>query len=256
MHIQLIRSATLRLDYGGRTLLVDPCFCARHTRPSYAGVSPNPTVDLPCPPEAVLEGVEAVLVSHLHSDHFDPAARELVPKDLPLLCQPCDAGALRELGFRDVRPMEGRTEWCGLSFRRTSGRHGDGPVLAEMGEASGFVLRAPGEPSLYWAGDTVGCEAVDGILREERPEVVVVHAAGATWGGGTLIVMDAEQAVRVCEAAPWSTVVATHLEAYDHGTVTRASLRAHAERRGIPAGRLRIPEDGERLAFPGGNAPC
>ena len=254
MLIRLIRSATLRLDYAGQSFLIDPCFCPRHTRPSYAGISANPLVDLPCPPEEILRGVGTGLVSHLHSDHFDPAARALLPRELPLLCQPEDAGALRELGFSTVNAVEETLVWQGVSIRRTRGRHGSGAVLAEMGEASGFVLRAEGEPTLYWAGDTVWCDEVADLLRLERPDVVVIHAAGATWGGGTLILMDAEQAVRVCEAAPQAVVVATHLESYDHGTVTRAALRAHADARGIPSRRLLIPGDGETPvpATPGG----
>jgi L-ascorbate metabolism protein UlaG (beta-lactamase superfamily) len=34
----------------------------------------------------LLRGVDAVFVSHLHSDHFDAAAQQLLPKDLPILC--------------------------------------------------------------------------------------------------------------------------------------------------------------------------
>ncbi len=87
MQIQLIRNATLRLQYAGLQLLTDPYLAAKHSRPSFTGKSPNPLVELPIPPEEVIAGVDGVLVSHLHSDHFDPAARDLLPKDIPILCQ-------------------------------------------------------------------------------------------------------------------------------------------------------------------------
>ena len=32
----------------------------------------------------------AVLATHLHQDHFDATAARLLPRDLPLLCQPED----------------------------------------------------------------------------------------------------------------------------------------------------------------------
>jgi L-ascorbate metabolism protein UlaG (beta-lactamase superfamily) len=245
MQIQLIRSATLRVEYTSQRFLIDPCLAAKHTRPSYAGISPNPLVDLPCSPEEMFAGVERVILSHLHSDHFDPAAEAWMPKAMPILCQPCDAQVLRDKGFVDVTPVNDQLRWDGVTITRTPCQHGSGAVLREMGEASGFVLRAQDEPTLYWAGDTVWCDAVSETLAREQPDVAVVHASGAMWGEGILIVMDAEQVARVCRIVP--TVIATHLEAYDHGTVTRATLRAHAESKGISAEQLLIPGDGQTI---------
>lgn len=247
MLIRLIRSATLRLDYGGHHLLIDPCLAAKHTRPSYAGISCNPLVDLPCSPEDVFAGVERVILSHLHSDHFDPAAEARLPKDMPILCQPCDARALLDRGFTDVTPMTDPVRWESLTITRTPCQHGSGAVLEEMGEASGFVLRAEGEPTVYWAGDTVWCDPVAEILAREQPDVTVIHACGAKWGEDVLIVMDAEQAMRVCRTG--GIVIATHMEAYDHGTVTRAALRGRAVAEGISRERLIIPEDGQACRF-------
>lgn len=108
MRLQLIRSATLLLDYAGQHILIDPFFAPKHSRPSYTGRSPNPLVELPLPPEQILDGVELVIVSHLHSDHFDPVAHQLVPKTLPLLCQPGNEETIRDKGFLDVTPEIGR----------------------------------------------------------------------------------------------------------------------------------------------------
>ncbi len=52
MRLQLIRSATLRLDYAGHHLLIDPYFAPKHSRPTYTGKSPNPLIDLPLSPDA------------------------------------------------------------------------------------------------------------------------------------------------------------------------------------------------------------
>ncbi len=79
------------------------------------------------------------------------------------------------------------------------------------------------------------------------PQVIVTHSCGAVWGEGVLIVMDAAQTLEVCRAAPRSTVIAVHMEALDHGTVSRRELRARAEAAGIPPQRLRIPRDGEEI---------
>ena len=52
--------------------------------------------------------------------------------------------------------MAGTIAWHGIAVTRTPGQHGTGPEeLADMGQVSGFVLQAPGEPTLYWTGDTI-----------------------------------------------------------------------------------------------------
>jgi L-ascorbate metabolism protein UlaG (beta-lactamase superfamily) len=247
MHIQLIRSATIRLTYAGHTILIDPYLAARFSRPSYTGRSPNPLVELPCTPQEAIAGTELVLISHLHSDHFDPAACDLLPKELPILCQPQDGARLVEMGFQDVRPLVDPAQWQGITIARTPCQHGSGKVLAEMGEASGFVLRAPGEPTVYWAGDTVWFPGVANTIARERPDVIVTHSCGAMWGEGVLILLDAAQTAAVCQAAPWATVVATHMEALDHATVTRQALREYVTAQGIGPERLRIPADGETV---------
>jgi L-ascorbate metabolism protein UlaG (beta-lactamase superfamily) len=249
MQIQLVRSATLRILYGETCFLIDPYLAAKHTRPSYTGVSPNPLVDLPCRPQDVVAGIDVAVVSHLHSDHFDPLARSLLPQDLPLFCQPGDEGALHEQGFRNVVPVTECVHWQDISITRTDCQHGSGGVLAEMGQASGFVFRADNEPTLYWAGDTVWCPAVANTISQVRPQVIVTHSCGAVWGDRIPIVMDGAQTIAVCQAAPDSVVVATHMEALDHATVSRAELRAAAEKNGIQPEQLLIPADGERLVF-------
>jgi L-ascorbate metabolism protein UlaG (beta-lactamase superfamily) len=116
-----------------------------------------------------------------------------------------------------------------------------------MGRASGFVLQAAGEPTLYWVGDSIWCEEVAQTITRFDPRVIVTHSSGAAWGGGVLIVMDAAQTLEVCRAAPHCTVIAVHLEALDHGTVSRQELRAQAEAAGIGPERLLIPRDGEEI---------
>jgi L-ascorbate metabolism protein UlaG (beta-lactamase superfamily) len=243
---QLIRNATLKLDYAGHTVLIDPYFAARHSLPSFAGKSPNPLVELPLPVDDILDGVELVIVSHLHSDHFDDTAMALVPKHLPLFCQPGDEGEIRAAGFTDVTPLASTAEWQGLRLTRREGSHGLGPVLDDMGSVMGFTLEAPGEPSIYWTGDTVLYPPVIDVIAETQPDIVVTHSCGARWDGD-LIVMDAEETVAVCELPGRHTVIATHMEALDHATIGRDDLREAADRRRISRSKLLIPADGAVL---------
>ena len=61
------------------------------------------------------------------------------------------------------------------------------------------------------------------------------------------ILMGAEDVVRVHRLAPDARIVAVHMEALDHCTVTRDDVRATAEAHGI-AESVDVPEDGETLS--------
>src|SRR6185312_10562135 len=140
MKLRLLRNATLKLEIRGRIVLIDPFFAPKGSRPSFTGRAPNPMVELPVSVDEILDGVELVVVSHLHADHFDPVAHELVPKHLPLICQPGDEDKIRSFGFRDVTPLATTQEWEGISFQRREGSHGLGPVVQKMGSVMGFTI--------------------------------------------------------------------------------------------------------------------
>lgn len=249
MRLQLIRNATLILEYAGKRILFDPDLAPRHSRRSFTGKSPNPMVDLPVPTQTIAQGLDALLVSHLHADHFDHL--EALPKHLPLFCQPENQQAIRARGFEQVVPVQDSLDWSGIILVRTPGEHGSGSVLEQMGAVSGWVLRAlgqPDEPTLYWAGDTVLYPAVRETIATYNPDVIVTHSGGAVWGEHGLITMDAAQTVEVCRLAPHSQVIATHLEALDHCTTSRAELRSYADSSGVGS-RLLIPADGEVIVL-------
>jgi L-ascorbate metabolism protein UlaG (beta-lactamase superfamily) len=115
-----------------------------------------------------------------------------------------------------------------------------------MGQVSGFVFQAEGEPVVYWAGDTVWYEEPKATIKEWKPDVIITHSSGAVWGPEKeLIVMDAAQTLAVCLAATNAKVIAVHMQSLDHGTVSRAELREAARRAGVEA-RLVVLEDGEK----------
>lgn len=247
MKMQLLRNATLKLDYAGLTILIDPDFAPKHSRPSFTGKSPNPMTDLPVSTDAIVEGVELVIVSHLHADHFDKVAQDIVPKHLPLVCQPGDDEKIRSFGFTDVTPLTDELTIDGILLTRREGNHGSGPVLEKMGQVMGFSIEADGEPSIYWAGDTILYPPVRETIATTQPDFIIIHSCGAKWDD-IHIVMDAEQTVEVCRIAPdHAKIIATHMEALDHATISRHDLQAYANAHDIAKHRLIIPDDGETL---------
>src|SRR5215218_3918432 len=126
MRLQLIRNATLRLAYAGHTVLIDPDLADKHSRPSFTGRSANPMVDLPMPAAQIVAGIDLLIVSHLHRDHFD--AVEPIPAALPVLCQPGDEERIAERNFTQVAGLADTLDWGGIHLTRTAGQHGTGAV--------------------------------------------------------------------------------------------------------------------------------
>jgi L-ascorbate metabolism protein UlaG (beta-lactamase superfamily) len=249
MQIQLIRNATLRITYGEHSFITDPYFAPKHYEEPLVGKSRNPIVDLPCSADEVLAGLEMVLVSHLHPDHFDSVAKKLLPKGVPIYCQPGDEGQIKEAGFSNVTAVGGSVAWNRLKITRTPGQHGNEVWATQMGAASGFIFRAEKERTIYWAGDTIWCEPVRQVIRTTKPDIIITHSSGASFEPGNPIIMDGQQTIEVCRAAPQATVIAIHMETFDFDTVSRKDLRAMAEAEGIAASQLLIPVDGATLAL-------
>jgi L-ascorbate metabolism protein UlaG (beta-lactamase superfamily) len=236
--IQLLRHATLLLDLDATTFLVDPMLSEPGEIPPIPN-SPNdrenPLVDLP---DVDLE-YDAVLVTHRHRDHFDDAAADQLPTDVPILCQPEEADDFREDGFSDVRGVEDSVSFEGIDVTRTPARHGHGDLAEQMGPSSGYVL--DGSRTLYLAGDTVWYEAVPETVDAHEPDAVVVNAGAAQFVEGEPITMTPDDVGEVRAHVPDDVpVIADHMEAINHCLATREDLATAVE--GVT-----IPENGERV---------
>ena len=235
MRLTLVRNATLLLDVAGLRVLVDPMLDDAGARPpveSTPNQRPNPLVPLPMPAEEVVRAIDAVVVTHLHRDHFDDTAARLLPRNVPVFCQPGDEERLREQGL-DARPVDDAVEWRGLTLTRTDGRHGTGDLGAALGPVSGFAL-----DGLYVAGDTIWCDEVAEAIERHSPRTAVVNGGGARFLEGDPIVMTSPDVREVVARVP--TVVVVHLEAINHCLELRADVRA-----AVPE--ALVPEDGETL---------
>lgn len=251
MKITQVRNATLLLDVGGIRVLIDPMLGAKGSQPGFASARRNPLVDLVVPLADLLDP-DIVVVTHTHTDHWDAAAAALLPREVPVLVQHADdAAVIAGAGFTQVIVLDEPTTLAGVTFARTGGQHGSDATLAaapRLGEVMGVVIAHSAEPTLYVAGDTVYHPAVEAALAAHRPEVVVLNTGEAVLPGLDPILMGAEDVVRVHGLAPDARIVAVHMEALDHCTVTRADVRAVAEAQGITAA-VHVPEDGQTLTF-------
>ncbi len=258
--IQQIRNATVKIRYGDTVVLVDPMLAVKGAYPgfpdTYRSELRNPMVELPFDVAQVLDGVDAVLLTHTHLDHWDPAAASLVPKQMPMFVQhEADATLLREKGFKDVRILPPSATFGGVKISRTAAQHGSKamyavePLATLLGSVMGVVFEKDGEPTIYLAGDTVWTGDVQKTIERYAPEVIVLNTGDARVKGfDTGIIMGTEDTSRVHALAPAAKIVAVHMDAVNHMTVSRADLRRYVNEKSIQDSVL-IPEDGETLNF-------
>ena len=250
MHYTLIRNAAALLAFGGHRVLIDPALDpagARPPVPNTPNQRPNPLVELPEGWQDHVDAADALVITHLHQDHFDATSAEVLRKDLPLFGQPDDGGRLAERGFTELRPVDREATFEGVMLTRTAGHHGTGAIGRAMAPVSGFVFAAPGEPTVYVAGDTIWCEEVAEAIERHRPKVIVVNASGARFLESDPIVMTAEDIAQVYAAAPDALIVVVHLEAINHCLETRQHYRERLPALGVDMDRVRIPADGETV---------
>lgn len=258
MKITQIRNATQIIQYAGKTFLIDPLLAPKGSYPGFAGTARaeirNPTVELPCDLTTLLN-VDALIVTHLHEDHWDETASRVVPKDKLIYVQnEQDAESLNKQGFTHLTVLTDETKFGDITLHKTTGQHGSDrtyadPAMAKrLGAACGVVFQHPTEKTLYLAGDTLWRDDVEVTMLTFQPEVVVLNAGFAHVLEHGAIIMGAEDILKTHFTLPEAQIVATHMEAVNHCLLTRDALKEYTRDNQIIEF-VNVPEDGETLTF-------
>lgn len=253
MNIQQIRNATLVIDYAGKKLLVDPFLSEKGTLPPFPNSArqdqKNPLESLPVSVEEIIAGVDAVIVTHTHIDHWDDAAKEALPKNIKLFTQnEEDKKEIEDAGFTNIEILQENTVFEDIQLIKTKGEHGRGEILKQAGHVCGVVFKHEKEKTLYVAGDTVWYEEVQKTIDAHNPEIIVVNAGDNQFLQGGSLVMGKEDVYEVLKTAPNATVIAVHMEAVNHWTLSKEELKNFTEEKDISPNVL-IPNDGESYKF-------
>lgn len=162
MNIRQIRNATIVVEYAGKKFLIDPVLADKGAYPPFGPLlgypdaprqdQNNPLVSLPTSMDKIIN-VDAVIATHLHLDHFDDAAKEILPKDIKMFVQDeADAKELSDAGFENIEILTEDTEFEGIKLIKTKGQHGSGEILDVTGNVCGVVFNHSTEKALYIFG--------------------------------------------------------------------------------------------------------
>jgi L-ascorbate metabolism protein UlaG (beta-lactamase superfamily) len=140
--------ATVLIETGGARVITDPVLRPRMLRVIHRHVD--------VPPEHVTEGIDAILISHLHHDHLDFPSLKRFDRATPVVVPKGAGRTLRRRGFKEVielLPGEhaqlGELEVVGTRAIHEGRRFKFGPMV----EAAGYEIAAGGR-RIYFAGDT------------------------------------------------------------------------------------------------------
>ncbi|MBQ7586133.1 MAG: MBL fold metallo-hydrolase [Desulfovibrionaceae bacterium] len=261
MKIQQIRNACVRINYGGKTFLMDPWLMDKGAMGTFSDLKvpcadpsmeniPMPMCALPMPVEEVLEGVDAYVITHVHPDHIDIEADgtvgKILLKDTAAFVQSSeDAQVLLRSGFTDINVLYENSALGEVELIKTPGRHG---TKIPCGPASGVIFRHPKEKTLYVAGDTIWYDGVKETLLRFKPEVVIVNACAAALRYEGRLIMNHTDVALVHEACPHAKIVISHMDTVAHATITRSDMKGFLKKLSLEEFTI-MPDDGETLSF-------
>jgi L-ascorbate metabolism protein UlaG (beta-lactamase superfamily) len=251
-YIHFLRHATLFVKIGNKKILVDPMFSemdAMDPVPNSLVQKRIPMVELPVTTERLmkeLEETDAVVVTHLHRDHWDEAAGNLIQKNKLILCQEVDLETIKSQGFTRVHTFE-EYKLPDLELIAIGGRHGTGEIGAAMGKVSGVVIKSE-KRTLYIAGDTIWCSEVDDALAKHHPHFVVVNAGAAQFLQGAPITMTKEDVQATIQHGSSPIVIAVHMDTVNHCGLKKTDLKIFLAHE-VKSKKLVVPADGQIISL-------
>jgi L-ascorbate metabolism protein UlaG (beta-lactamase superfamily) len=262
LRVRWLGGPTATLERGALRVLTDPMLGPRSeqafTLPQHpsSGVLHAPIARYTSLPAFEPQWLSAILISHTHNDHFDVRAKQLLPKQVPVVVTVAGAELVRAAGFSDVRPLdwgESLTLLAGgveLRVLAVPARHAHDPQLDHnLGRGNGYVLDfqdARGRLRAYWTGDAVLSDESRELAAKHGPiDVLLPHLGGVGGDGGLgLRSMNAAEAVELTERVAPRLVLPIHHTTFGHYREPIVALQQRAAEAGLSK-RFRFLQEGE-----------
>lgn len=267
--VEFIGNATMLIRHGDVTLLTDPNFLHRGQRAYLGhGLSTKRLREPALGIDDLPADLDAVVLSHLHGDHWDRVTRRGLDRSLPVLTTPHAARRLRHLHrFPRAEALEtwqsrtvaGRTHQVAVTA--LPGRHAGLVVQRLLPPVMGSLLEfgpvgGPVTLRLYISGDTLPFAPVVAAIARRCPDLdlAVLHLGGTRLPGGFVVTMDGAQGAAFAERLDPRWVMPVHYEEYTVMKSPLVDFIGATRARGLGE-RVVVCERGGRVALRPGEAP-
>ncbi len=226
---------TVVIDYAGLRIVSDPAFDPAGSRYKVSGLLPLTKTTDPAIAADKLGKVDVVLISHdTHADNYDAAGRELTARVAAAGGAVITNGAaLRALdaAIRLVPWASTKVEAPGdvtVTVTGAPARHAHGPVALIAGPVTGFILEAPGHPTVYLSGDNISAKATARVAARYRPDVAIMHAGLPRFAatGPIPFCMTAAQVADAVVTLGTPRTLVVHSDGWNHFRETEADVAA------------------------------
>ncbi|MFF5078112.1 MBL fold metallo-hydrolase [Actinoplanes sp. NPDC000266] len=256
--VTFVGNATTILRLGSFTLLTDPAFGPAGSRVYLGYGAWSKRLRDPVMDAVDMREVDAMLLSHLHGDHFDRAARHRIEPTLPILTTP---QAARRLRRRRYLAVSGLPTWECHEYTRdrqrlrvtaVPGRHGPGAADHLLPDVMGTVveLEVDGRCALrlYITGDTLFDAALAAVPRRMGEiDAMLIHLGG-TRLLGMLLTMDDQQGVELTHLIRPRLTLPIHYDDYKVMKSPLTDFLTRAKDQGLSG--VRPIERGATLTLP------
>ncbi|MDH6180244.1 L-ascorbate metabolism protein UlaG (beta-lactamase superfamily) [Microbacteriaceae bacterium SG_E_30_P1] len=229
-----IGGPTAVLEYAGLRIVTDPTF---DPPGNYVESGEPPLVKTAGPgiPRSDLGPVDLVLLSHHeHEDNLDYEGLELLATGVPTLSTMKAAGDLFGGGVIGLDNWETH-EIGDVTVTAVPALHGPPGSEARLGPVIGFVLEAPGEPTVYVSGDNASLPLVEQIAGAfDRIDIAVLFAGAARVPQiDAQLTLTSEDAATAARTLGVSRVVGLHTSDWEHFSEGPEQLAAAFEGTGL-----------------------
>jgi L-ascorbate metabolism protein UlaG (beta-lactamase superfamily) len=229
--VTFVGNATTLIAFGDMTLLTDPNFLhqGQHAYLGYGLVSkrlrePALSID-------ELPPLDAVVLSHMHGDHWDRVAQNGLDNRLPVLTTRHASKRLRRRGFGAAK---GLSTWqkhtivkgdSTVHLTALPGRHAPAPINRMLPPVMGSMLEFVGGDGstcrLYISGDTLLVDELAEIpMRFSAIDAGILHLGGTRLPAGNklpfglTVTMDGEQGAEAVQRLGLPSVIPVHFDDY------------------------------------------
>ena len=219
MQITWLGHSTFLIEAGGKRLITDPWLT-------------NPNAPAAFQKADSLGRLDLILVSHGHSDHIGDVIAVARATGAPVSCLFELGQWLDQKGVQNIRDMGigGTQDIGGISLTMTAavhtGSYMENGSIVYLGGAAGYIVRMPGAPVFYFAGDTALFGDMKMLRDLYKPEIAFLPI-------GDHYTMGPDTAAIAAEWLGVRQVVPMHWGTFPLLTGTPAKLKEHLDGKSI-----------------------